>query len=226
MKHLQAWQKVYPDALFANVYGPTEITCNCTYYIVDRAFEQDETLPIGQAFPNERVFLLDENDRLIDEEMPDTPGEICVSGTAVTMGYYNDADRTKAAFMQNPLNKSYREMIYRTGDIGRYNDRGELVFLSRKDFQIKHMGHRIELGEIENAIHAVENVQRACCIYDKEAGRILAFYEGEVQKKELMHCLSSKLPKFMIPQEFIKTENMPLTKNGKINRKALAEKHF
>lgn len=223
VKHLNQWRAVYPDAMFVNVYGPTEITCNCTYYIVDREFELDETLPMGKAFPNERVFLLDDEDKLITSDMADKPGEICVSGTAVTLGYYNNKEKTDAAFVQNPLNDKYNEIIYRTGDLGYYSKTGELYFSSRKDFQIKHMGHRIELGEIDMAINAVDNVVRACCIFDKENNKILGFYEGGADKKTITHELMKKLPKFMIPQEFIQVENMPITKNGKIDRNALME---
>lgn len=225
MKHLKAWQAAYPDCMFANVYGPTEITCNCTYYIVDREFAMDETLPMGKAFPNERVFLLDDEGRLVGKDSKNELGEICVSGTAVALGYYNNRERTDAVFVQNPLNSAYNEIIYRTGDLGYYNDRGELCFSSRKDFQIKHMGHRIELGEIETAVNAVENVVRTCCLFDSDENKILGFFEGDTGKKEVAHILMQKLPKYMIPSELIKVDTMPLTKNGKIDRKALLENY-
>lgn len=223
IKHLNAWRAAYPDAMFVNVYGPTEITCNCTYYIVDREFELTETLPMGQAFPNERVFLLDDDDRLVTPDMADITGEICVSGTAVTLGYYNNKEKTQQAFVQNPLNDKYNEIIYRTGDLGYYSKAGELYFSSRKDFQIKHMGHRIELGEIDMAMNAVEGCVRACCIFDKDNNKIIGFYEGTPDKKIMTHELVKKLPKFMIPQQFVQVEAMPVTKNGKIDRNALME---
>ncbi len=224
IKHLNAWRAQYPDAMFVNVYGPTEITCNCTYYIIDRDYELDETLPMGKAFPNERVFLLDDNDNLIDSSREGVTGEICVSGTAVTLGYFNNREKTNQAFVQNPLNDNFNEIIYRTGDLGYYNKDGQLCFSSRKDFQIKHMGHRIELGEIEMAINAIDNVLRACCIFDKDANKILGFYEGDTDKKTIMHELMQKLPKFMIPSEFIQV-TMPITKNGKIDRKVLMDNY-
>lgn len=225
IKHLNKWRETYPDAMFVNVYGPTEITCNCTYYIVDREFELDDVLPMGSAFPNERVFLLDDKNRIIDEGEPKKTGEICVSGTAVTMGYFNNREKTDSAFVQNPLNPYYNEIIYRTGDLGYYNERGEMCFSSRKDFQIKHNGHRIELGEIEMAINSMDGIQRACCIYQQDENKIYAFYEGEADNKSLTHYLVSKLPKFMIPEVLVNVEAMPLTKNGKIDRKALMEEH-
>ena len=223
IKHLNKWREIYPDAMFVNVYGPTEITCNCTYYIVDREFELEDVLPMGSAFPNERVFLLDENNNQICADEPKKTGEICVSGTAVTMGYFNNREKTDSAFVQNPLNPYYNEIIYRTGDIGYYNERGEMCFSSRKDFQIKHNGHRIELGEIEMAINSMDGIQRACCIYEQEQNKIYAFYEGNADNKSLTHYLVSKIPKFMIPEVLVNVEAMPLTKNGKIDRKALME---
>lgn len=223
IKHLNKWREIYPDAMFVNVYGPTEITCNCTYYIVDREFELEDVLPMGCAFPNERVFLLDENNNQICADEPKKTGEICVSGTAVTMGYFNNREKTDSAFVQNPLNPYYNEIIYRTGDLGYYNERGEMCFSSRKDFQIKHNGHRIELGEIEMAINSMDGIQRACCIYEQEQNKIYAFYEGNADNKSLTHYLVSKIPKFMIPEVLVNVEAMPLTKNGKIDRKALME---
>lgn len=221
IKHLNIWREHYPDAMFVNVYGPTEITCNCTYYIVDRHYDLDEILPMGKAFPNERVFLLDEEDKLIDSSKHNQIGEICVSGTAVTLGYYNNREKTDQAFIQNPLNKAYNEIIYRTGDLGYYNKNGMMCFSSRKDFQIKHMGHRIELGEIDMAINAEENVLRACCIFDQDNNKILGFYEGTATKKAITHGLMQRVPKFMIPSELIHVDKMPITKNGKIDRKQL-----
>lgn len=221
IKHLNVWRKQYPDAMFVNVYGPTEITCNCTYYIIDREFGLDETLPMGHAFPNEKVFLLDDEDKLVTKKNIGKLGEICVSGTALSLGYFNNKERTEQAYVQNPLNNKYLELIYRTGDLGTYNNRGEMCFCSRKDFQIKHMGHRIELGEIETAINAVEGVLRVCCIYDQDENKIIAFFEGTTDKKMITHILNKKLPKFMIPNVYVQVEGMPITKNGKIDRKQL-----
>jgi len=219
VKHLNYWKKYLPNALYVNLYGPTEITCNCTYYIVSREFANDEKLPIGQAFPNERVFLLDEKNRLVTE--PGKLGEICVSGTALALGYYRNWEKTNEVFVQNPLNRNYLEPIYRTGDLGQYGEDQELYYITRKDFQIKHMGHRIELGEIETAFQALEGISRVCCIYDEDNGKIIGFYVGELEAKDIIGQLSKKLPKFMIPNLFQKIDSMPITKNGKIDRKAL-----
>ena len=218
IKHLHKLQKYLPDVLYVNLYGPTEITCNCTYYIVDRAFEVGQTLPIGIPFPNERILLLREDNT---PAAPGEVGELCVSGTAVAMGYYKDPERTAAAFTQNPLNPASLETIYRTGDLVRLTESGEMVYVSRKDFQIKHMGHRIELGEIETALCAVEGVERACCLYLHDKGKILCYTCGPAQKAQIVESLHETLPAYMIPNLFRTVEAMPLNKNGKIDRNAL-----
>ena len=221
IKHYKIWKQHLPNTKYVNLYGPTEITCNCTYYVLDREFEDTEVIPMGKAFPNEKVFLLNENDELVTDT--NVQGEICVGGTALALGYYKDREKTDQAFVQNPLNKAYNEMIYRTGDLGKYNEDGDLVYVSRKDFQIKHMGHRIELGEIEAVTMAKDGVTRACCIYDHEKQRLNLFYTGDREKMSLMKDLRASLPPFMIPNALVQVEEMPLNKNGKIDRNKLME---
>ena len=219
-KHLKQWMEALPDTAFVNLYGPTEITCNCTYHIIGKE-ESLATIPIGKAFCNERVFLLDAEDREVTA--PHCSGEICVSGTTLSPGYFGNAEQTAKAFVQNPLNPDYPEIIYRTGDLAHYGDDGNLYFDGRKDFQIKHMGHRIELEEIEKAVHAVEGIERCCCVFDERKSKLYGFYIGTLEKRELFQCLKDTLPEFMIPGALRKTEHLPLTKNGKIDRAALKE---
>lgn len=223
IKHLNIWRKYLPDTMFVNIYGPTEITCNCTYYIVDRDFEPGDVLPMGKAFPNEKVFLLDEEDHLVTEKRIN--GEICVAGSALALGYYRNPKQTKKAFVQNPLNDRYLEPIYRTGDLAFYNENGELCFATRKDFQIKHMGHRIELGEIETAMDKLPEIRRSLCIYDQAKNKIVAFYEGDIDRKQLSRSLVKYVPNFMVPNVFVQVDAMPLTKNGKIDRKELTARY-
>ena len=218
IKHLKQWIAHLPNAKFVNVYGPTEITCNCTYYVVDNNKEY-EKLPVGKSFPNEEVFLLDEEDKLVTEN--NKTGEICVRGVCLALGYYNNKEQTESRFVQNPLNDKYIDMIYRTGDLGEYKE-GELYFLGRKDFQIKHMGHRIELEEIERAMEKVEGVERSCCIFNEQKGKINGFYVGNIEKEEVIKYLKENLPVFMVPNTLTKIDKFPITKNGKIDRKELA----
>lgn len=221
IKHLKIWQKYLPNASYVNLYGPTEITCNCTYYRVGSELDSQEKLPIGKAFPNENVFLLDQNDKLITENGP--VGELCVSGTALALGYYNNPEQTKRAFVQNPLNTHYLEVIYRTGDLAFYQEDGELCFAGRKDFQIKHMGHRIELEEIESVLNRYPLIERACCVFDEAKNRIAAFYVGDMEGKEISVEMRKTLPVYMIPSAFYPLEELPVTANGKIDRKKLLE---
>lgn len=219
VKHLNAWMSQLPNALFVNLYGPTEITCNCTYYVVRQALEPGSSLPIGVPFPNEKVFLLDEQNQVITK--PGNSGELCVAGSSLALGYYRNPEQTAAAFVQNPLNSAYPETIYRTGDMACYGEDGLLYFKSRKDFQIKHMGHRIELGEIEAALETVDGVNRAVCIFLEEKNKILAFYEGYPDKKAVIADLETRLPRYMIPNIYKNLSGVPLTKNGKVDRQAL-----
>ncbi|MDO5573202.1 MAG: amino acid adenylation domain-containing protein [bacterium] len=221
VKQLNKWRTALPDATYVNVYGPTEITCNCTYHILDREYEKTESIPIGTAFPNEKVFLLDDADRLVTQT--EQEGEICVGGTCLAIGYFKDPEKTAAVFTQNPLNDRYEERIYRTGDIGKYDASGNLLYVGRKDFQIKHMGQRIELGEIEVCAMSLEGVQRAVSIYDFKRQKIILFYAGELEKDSLAEQIQSKLPPFMLPNKTIRLEQFPMNKNGKVDRKALEE---
>lgn len=220
VKQLRLWQQAVPEAKFTNLYGPTECTGMCCYYHVERDFADNELIPVGRPFPNREILLLKEGNvpAGAGEE-----GEICVRGTAVTLGYYNDPERTAKAFVQNPLNTAYPELIYRTGDIGRYNEAGELVFVSRLDHQIKHMGHRVELGEVEVNIAMLPGVQMAACLYDSAKKKIVLYYVGEMTEAELAAEARPKLPRYMLPNKIIKLEQMPLTANRKINRVRLKE---
>ena len=221
IKHIKQWIEHLPNAMYVNVYGPTEITCNCTYHIVNKELNYEKQIPMGKAFDNEEVFLLYENNNLITEK--EKTGEICVRGTALALGYYNNKEQTEKSFVQNPLNSSYIDTIYRTGDLGYIGKDNEFYFAGRKDFQIKHMGHRIELEEIELEIGKIENVKRACCIYNNEKSKLYAFYIGDITKAELREMLAKKLPIYMIPNVIKQIEEFPLNKNGKIDRKKLME---
>lgn len=223
-KQLNIWRDNIPDAKYVNLYGPTEITCNCLYYVIDRKFHNEERIPLGQAFDNTEVFLLnDKNEIANTNEL----GEICVRGSSLSLGYYNNNEATRKAFVINPLNSHYPELIYRTGDLAQYNSQGELVYATRKDFQIKHMGHRIELGEIEFAINSIQEIEGNVCLYDKECSKIICIYQGrDIDAKYILYQLKPLLPKFMFPHIFIEMELLPLNKNSKIDRVLLQEHYY
>ncbi len=217
-KDYRIWRENLPNARFFNLYGPTEATGMSCFWEADRELSEDEPIPIGRPFNNTDVFLL------TDEGKEGSEGEICIRGTCVTMGYYNNPEKTAEAFTQNPLNSAYGETVYRTGDIGRINDHGELVFVTRRDSQIKHMGHRIELGDIESSSLKCPGVKRSCCAYDKENKRIALFFVGDCSEQELQKFLGTLLPRYMLPQICERLAAMPQTENGKTDRKALRER--
>lgn len=215
-KVLNYWRSKLPEVNYVNLYGPTEITCNCLYYKVDKPFKDEDALPIGIPFKNTDILLLD-GDKLITE--PGVKGEICVRGTSLAHGYYNNPEKTAEAFCQNPLNKVYPELIYRTGDLAKYGEDGLIYFVSRKDYQIKHMGHRIELSEVEIAVNSLPYIEAGCCIYDKKNEQIVLFYQSEKEcEREIMLDGCKLLPKYMMPNRMIHFTSLPMTKNAKIDR--------
>ena len=220
-KQLNIWRRHIPDALYGNLFGPTEVTDICTYYILDRALTDDESVPIGKACDNMDVMIIKEGGQLAQRN---EIGELCVRGSSVAYGYYNNPEKTAQSFVQNPLNKSYIEIVYKTGDLVYVNDIDEIIYVSRKDFQIKHMGYRIELGEIETAVSSVDGIMRNCCLYDIENSKIVLFYTGELEVNELRKKLKKLLPKYMLPNIYNKLEDIPLNLNGKIDRSLLKQK--
>ena len=220
--HLNRWMKEYPDVRFVNLYGPTEVTDTCTFYTIDKPIADNEMLPIGKTCINKDTFLLSDEDKLVTA--PDEIGEICVRGSGLAYGYYNDPEKTAEAFVQNPLNNAYHEIIYRTGDLGKFNDNGDMVYIGRKDFQIKHKGHRIELGEIEAAVATIDGIDDQCCIYDNDKLRIVLFYTGKATAAQIGENLKDMLPEYMIPTKRVQLKAMPHNLNGKTDRQKLKEK--
>lgn len=216
-KQLKVWiGKLPAECRFINLYGPTEITVDCTYYEVTREFEDNEYIPIGKACRNKQVIVLNDCNQLVGI---DEPGELCVRGTGVALGYYNNPHKTDEVFIQNPLNPFYEDRIYRTGDIVKYNEHGELVFVSRKDFQIKHKGNRIELGEIEVAVNSIPAVTNAVCIFDQPEDKIVLYYTvNDSQKLDIINMIKDKIPVYMYPEVIIQLKDMPYNMNGKIDR--------
>lgn len=216
-KHLNYWRRYLPECRYANLYGPTEITVDCTYYIVDREFEDDESLPIGFPCRNSDVLILVEQQR---EALVNELGELCVRGSSLALGYYNDWDKTQEAFIQNPLNKHYPETIYCTGDIVFKNERGEIIYVGRKDSQIKHNGYRIELGEIENAVLASKLVENCCAVYDFNNKKIVLIYQAsqEITKGSFRMGVANRIPRYMIPTDYRREIVLKQNANGKIDR--------
>ena len=215
-KQLKVWMNKLPNVKYVNLYGPTEITVDCTYYEVDREFNDDEFIPIGKACHNKGILVFNDVNELA--KVGET-GELCVRGTGVALGYYNNKEKTQEVFVQNPLHDLYEDKIYRTGDIVKYNDLGEIEFVSRKDFQIKHKGNRIELGEIEVAINSISDVTNATCIFDQENDKIVLFYTTlNNEELDIINLVKDKIPVYMFPEVIKHLKVMPYNMNGKIDR--------
>lgn len=220
--HLNRWRAVLPDTRYINLYGPTEVTVDCTCYPIDREFRDDEPIPIGTACANMEVMLLDDALRPVaDGEV----GEICVRGTGVALGYLGDPEKTANAFVPNP-NSPWGERIYRTGDLARRGPDGNLYFLARKDDQIKHMGYRIELGEVEAAVCAIPGVDAAACFFDREKDFIVCACQTELTPDALAACAKTRIPKYMTPNVWRTEQRLPVNANGKIDRVKLKERYF
>lgn len=217
MRPLNYWRTSLPHVRFVNLYGSTEVAGNSCFYVVNRDFGEDEVLPIGHTFDTAQLFLLDEHG------LPATEGEICVSGDGLALGYYHDEEKTAAAFPTVCFD-SFNGRIYRSGDYGRINAHGEYICIARKDAQIKHMGHRIELGDIEVCASALDYVNECCCLYAPTAEKIILFCACEAENKRFLRKdLSRKLPKYMLPHDFVCYPELPHNRNGKIDRAGLLQ---
>ncbi|MDL2248537.1 amino acid adenylation domain-containing protein [Tyzzerella sp. OttesenSCG-928-J15] len=216
-KQLNIWRKTQPHVLYANLYGPTEITDVCTYYIVEDEFEDSDSLPIGIPCENMDVIILNEDEQ---QAAIGETGELCVLGIGLALGYYKEKELTDKAFMQNPLNKKYQERMYRTGDLAYVSEENLIMYVGRKDSQIKHRGNRIELGEIETAARSLEGVKNACVLYDNEEGQIVMFLEAaeEISMKGIKKNMLALVPKYMLPGRIEVMKEFPYTANKKIDR--------
>ena len=218
-KQFNYWHHHLPQVTFANLYGPIEITLDCTYYIINKEIPDEEPLPIGYPCHNTDILILDDDDKAVSE--PGVEGELCVRGTSLAMGYYNNPEKTAAAFVQNPLNKAYPELIYRTGDIVCLNDEGLIIFKGRKDNIVKHMGYRTDLGEIEHVIiNTLKLVKNGCIVYNQAEKQITLFYEAaeEIPVPQFRMEIGKVLPKYMIPTVYHRLEQLQRNTNGKIDR--------
>lgn len=218
-KQFNIWRHSLPQTKFANFYGPIEITLDCVYYNIEREIADDEPIPIGKPFRNTSILILDSDNQNVTAANQE--GELCIRGTSLAMGYYNNPEKTAAAFVQNPLNHSYPEIIYRTGDLVFINDRGEIVFKGRKDSLIKHMGYRIELGEIEHVIiNTLKLVKNGCVVYQHQRKEITLYYEAdqELSATEFRKAIGNTLPKYMIPVVYHRLPELKRNTNGKIDR--------
>lgn len=216
-KQFNYWRRSLPSVEYVNLYGPIEITLDCTFYKIKREIADDEPIPIGFPCDNTGLLILNENNKecgTLEE------GELCVRGSSLAFGYYNNPEKTDSAFVQNPLQKSYKEIIYRTGDMVHLNELGEIVYRGRRDTLIKHLGYRIELGEIEHVAISNKIVKNCCAIYRAKEKKITLYYESidGTEEKQVITKMMNFLPKYMVPTEFIILNELTMNSNGKIDR--------
>lgn len=230
LEHSQKALNYMGSGRIIHVYGPTETTVYATYYFIDKIHESLCTIPIGSPISNTTAYILDEN---ITPVSLGLIGEIGIGGDGVARGYLNNIEHTERLFKDNPFVPGDR--LYLTGDLARSSPDGNIEFLGRKDHQVKIRGFRIELGEIEQQLLAIDSVQEVAVVEreDENGVKYICAYlvcdelrdrqETPIGFSGIKKILSETLPDYMIPSYFIQLEKMPLTRNGKIDRKALPE---
>jgi len=225
VKHLNKWIKALPDLQYVNLYGSSEMAGISCYYEIKGEMDVSKNLPMGQPLKNCEIFLVDTDGSFITEK--DTVGEIYVVSEALATEYYKDPEKTADKFVMAATPSGEVCRVFKTGDMAKYDDDGNLVFSARKDFQIKHMGHRIELGEIETAAMALDGIEKSCCLYNEKKLKITLFCEltegVELTGKQIQDMLKEKLSDYMIPKTVVIMDKLPLNANGKIHRQQLKE---
>ncbi len=227
---LKALFDSYSSSELFNVYGPTECTCICSSYKLSAAdFADLQGLPpLGQIASNFSFLIVDDSGNVVREG---SPGELCLLGPNVGKGYYNDSERTKISFVQNPLHNNFPDLMYKTGDLARSDpvDR-KLYIQGRKDNQIKHMGYRIELEEIEAALNCLTYISEAAVLHSSRNGlsRIVAVVSTnrDCADQLIRQDLRPIIPDYMIPAVFYREEALPKNPNGKVDRRYLMEKYL
>lgn len=224
MKHLNYWRQYLPDLLYVNLYGQSELAGVCSYYEVQGEFDNTDTLPMGKPLSNCKIYLID-NETIVTK--PGQIGEMYIVSDALAIEYYNDPVKTAMSFIENDFGEG-PVRCFKTGDLARFDSDGNLIFESRNDFQIKHMGHRIELGEIEAVAGSLDEIGRCACLYDNQKSKIILFVElgsGAVKTgQEIQSLLRPLLSTYMLPSKVIILEKMPFNANGKIDRITLKNK--
>jgi len=219
-KAMKLWESAAPNAgHFWNFYGSTELL-SASLCKIDRDYGDDENVPSGIPYLCTNIVFVDDD---LNEVPRGVKGEMLIHNPWMFSGYYRDAARTEAAFVNDPLKKGYNELFFRTGDMGYLNEKGELVVVGRKDNMIKHNGYRMELGEVEYAARGSEEVMECCCVHDKDSGDIYLFYTGTLSEKELKNALKVKLPKYAMPEHITHLDSIPKNANVKADRIALAK---
>ena len=211
---LAVWLKACPNAAVWNFYGSTEMM-GVAVRKLDRVYSDSEIIPVGDLYAGVEVIIVDEDGK----EVPrGEKGEMYIASPWLFSGYYKDIERTKAIFIDDPLERGYQTRYYCTGDIGSFNEADELLVHGRKDSQIKRSGYRMELGEVEVALRQIPGWENGLVLYDKESSKLACFWTGALTKKEIMAELKKTLPRYAQPDTYIHLDEMPYTATMKIDR--------
>lgn len=225
LKQLKKWQVALPELQYVNLYGSSELAGICCYYEVPKDLGEMTSLPMGKPLGNCTVFLMQEG-RVVTE--PGIIGEVCISSPALALEYYHDPEKTAQCFVEMTLPDGSVGRVFRSGDLASYDENGDLVFASRKDFQIKHMGRRIELGEIETIADQLPELRRCCCLYNEARKKITLFCEltegCQWDGQEIKRQLKGHLTDYMMPAKVVILDRLPLNANGKIDRQELKKR--
>jgi amino acid adenylation domain-containing protein len=220
---VRLWQQMQPDVRIVNEYGPTETVVGCVVYEVPANFPLTATTPIGRPIANTQIYILDVRG---DPAPIGVIGELYIGGAGVARGYLNRPDLTSQRFVADPFSAESGAHMYKTGDLGRWTADGVIEYLGRNDFQVKIRGFRIELGEIEARLAEYESVREPVVLAREDSSgdkRLVAYYVSDVNiaLEALRAHLLAKLPEYMVPAAFVRLDRMPLSQNGKVERKAL-----
>ncbi len=216
------WFEAFPQVQLVNAYGPAEASDDVTLCFLDKA-PNSNIVPIGSPIDNMSLYIMDEQLNLCGKGII---GEICVSGIGLSPGYLNRDELTREKFVTHPFKEG--ERLYKTGDLGRILENGNIEFVGRKDHQVKVSGHRIELGEIEHLFLANDKIKDVVVIAKKNADEfteLVMYFEGKetLDIQELRTYATTRMPVFMVPSYFVQMDKLPLTPNGKVDRKALPD---
>lgn len=224
---LRVWMEKYPHIQFTNMYGPTEITVDCSFHVVTKPPGEDEvTIPIGKARPNMELFVRGKNGALSKDI--GARGELLVRGTSVAYGYLGDEEKTRSSFIQNPNNCHFNDPLYCTGDLVEIDDNNDFLFLGRVDDQIKYLGYRIELGEVEAAMASIDGIDESVVVFndalengDQAIGALVSSTD-ELDETGIIAALQDRLPTYMVPSVLVfEAGDFPRTPNGKYDRRKI-----
>ncbi len=220
IKYLNYWAEHLPSVKLVNLYGSSEMAGVICSYDIIHPLDETQKLPIGKPFKDCNIFIVDEKGEIAQQ------GEMIIESQSLASGYYNDLQKTSEKFISIEINGRVRR-FFKSGDIAEKDQEGNLLFVSRNDFQIKHMGHRIELGDIETAAYSFNEIEDCCCCYDCERQKIIMYFKTcdniILEAKTLKIMFSQKLPDYMLPARYIQMGELPKNKNGKIDRQKLKE---